>query len=781
MLRKIHNRFFKAVLSTLVLVPTLAVAQTRLNPVLPDFSSVLNPASTDGKTGREWAVVLGKALFWDQLAGSDGVACASCHYNAGADIRLQNQLSPGVHDISFSQQGDVGFGATRSDTGLVNLGDMPSGAVAAPNYTLTAQDFPLFKLQNETQRNSAITTATNDIVSSQGAFATDFQSVNAVSGRETCGPAHADVFHVNGIAGRQVALRNSQTTINSVFNRRALWDGSANNLFNGVGSFGLRDIQGNPNLRLIVAGATSQPELTHLELPNSALASQAVGPIVNNVEMSCRGRTLRDVGRKLMASNVRPLMQQDIAPTDSVLAGLIDATGKGLATQHNYKALVQKAFAPEYWNLAGRFNITDGALVTVRGRGGYSQMEHNWSMFWGLAIMLYEATLISNSSEFDQLLFTGQLTVRDIRSGPPFGCEGGDDVDPLLLRGCKIFFQSRDASTSPPGAGCNGCHGGRDLFTNAARQPNQDDAPLLQIGSVLDEPGTRPGMVDLGFQNTGVRPTFSDLKLGGVDPYGNPLSYARQYHDYLVALDNGRTQEEALAETVLDPDLKDAILRSDIFTTTANSITSLSKIHVAGAAKSPTLRNIALTPPYTSAGIFSNLRQMIQFYNRDTSRRTIAFSGDANAMGAACASGDSSGTGASGLNSYDEMTQSVESCHTNVIVGLGQLELSDCELNGTNCDPASDDIAALIRFLESLTDPSVQCDLAPFDHPSLRLTIGHRPTDNNGDGKLDDRFFVLPAVGAQGYDPTSGFCIPNSGDLFTPGMQARAGGARVGQ
>ena len=38
---------------------------------------------------------LGKALFWDMQAGADGrQACASCHYNAGADNRSRNQINP---------------------------------------------------------------------------------------------------------------------------------------------------------------------------------------------------------------------------------------------------------------------------------------------------------------------------------------------------------------------------------------------------------------------------------------------------------------------------------------------------------------------------------------------------------------------------------------------------------------------------------------------------------------------------------------------------------------
>src|SRR3954469_7030232 len=45
---------------------------------------------------RQAAIVLGKAFFWDMNAGSDGTqACASCHFNAGADPRTKNELNPG--------------------------------------------------------------------------------------------------------------------------------------------------------------------------------------------------------------------------------------------------------------------------------------------------------------------------------------------------------------------------------------------------------------------------------------------------------------------------------------------------------------------------------------------------------------------------------------------------------------------------------------------------------------------------------------------------------------
>src|SRR5690349_18066898 len=45
---------------------------------------------------RAAAIALGKALFWDTATGSDGQACASCHFHAGADNRIKNQINPGT-------------------------------------------------------------------------------------------------------------------------------------------------------------------------------------------------------------------------------------------------------------------------------------------------------------------------------------------------------------------------------------------------------------------------------------------------------------------------------------------------------------------------------------------------------------------------------------------------------------------------------------------------------------------------------------------------------------
>src|SRR3981189_1798975 len=46
------------------------------------------------------AIALGKAFFWEMQFGSDGnTACATCHFNAGADSRSFNQTDPGLRRV----------------------------------------------------------------------------------------------------------------------------------------------------------------------------------------------------------------------------------------------------------------------------------------------------------------------------------------------------------------------------------------------------------------------------------------------------------------------------------------------------------------------------------------------------------------------------------------------------------------------------------------------------------------------------------------------------------
>src|SRR5207253_629680 len=68
----------------------------------PDTLLGFQPLSTEIVKDQAALISLGKALFWDMQVGSDGVqACATCHFNAGADTRTRNQISPNLSDTNF--------------------------------------------------------------------------------------------------------------------------------------------------------------------------------------------------------------------------------------------------------------------------------------------------------------------------------------------------------------------------------------------------------------------------------------------------------------------------------------------------------------------------------------------------------------------------------------------------------------------------------------------------------------------------------------------------------
>src|SRR4030095_6052703 len=132
-----------------------------------------------------------------------------------------------------------------------------------------------------------------------------------------------------------------------VFNHRNFWNGRAQPEFNGVNPFGSRD----SNARVWYVGPLGPTQLD-ISIANASLASQAVGPPLNPVEMSAAGRTFPDLGAKLLA--LKPLGLPTVSPSDSGLGSLAAPAG-GLNT--TYAALIQKAFQPRWWNSAKTVKI----------------------------------------------------------------------------------------------------------------------------------------------------------------------------------------------------------------------------------------------------------------------------------------------------------------------------------------------------------------------------------------------------------------------------------------
>jgi cytochrome c peroxidase len=411
------------------------------------------------------AIALGKAFFWEMQFGSDGqTACATCHFNAGADSRTTNQADPGLRRVDGN-----GNPAADSNTFFAGFG---------PNHALNLTDFPLHTSLRDN----------NNIVGSQGVFRNNFNDVVLGQAAENETSIADPVWSISDGNGgtvnvRRSTPRNAPPVINAVFNYRNFWDGRAQRTFNGVNPFGA----GDPNAKLISVdpgNPNATIEVT-LRLSNSSLASQAVGPPGSDVEMSAAGRPFVKMGKKMLM--LTPLALQQVAPDDSVLGSLSAAPANGLNT--TYISMIQAAFQPKWWSSNVVVDANSNILFngTPQNTDEYSQMEYNFSMFWGVAIQMYESTLVSDNSRFDQFM------------------EGNRSALTSLEQLGLNRFEGK--------GGCINCHNGAE-FTDATVSN-----VLHHGGSVVEQlPGGR--WHDIGFHNIGVRPTDDDMGIAASDPSG---------------------------------------------------------------------------------------------------------------------------------------------------------------------------------------------------------------------------------------------------------------------
>jgi len=498
------------------------------------------------------AIQLGKALFWDMQVGSDAeTACASCHFHAGTDNRTRNTLAGGTNQA---------LDATGAANGDLTLANFPFHKMADPENRGTGGVDP---------NDPAVLQSLDDRVGAQGVVKTRFNGIQegqtVDSGRTIREGSDAQS---QGHNVRQATGRNAPSVINAVFNYSNFWDGRANHFFNGVNPFGPQDL----NARIYVNNAGTLTPLD-LSLPanqlnNASLASQAVGPPLSDVEMSWMGRTFPDLGRKLLS--LRPLALQEVHPADSSLGALRHSSGMGLNT--TYAALIQQAFQANLWNGTGDIN-------------GYSQMETNFSFYFGLAVQLYEATLVSDDSPVDRFLEGDTAALSESEQ-----------------RGLDIF---NSAATN-----CFGCHVGAEMTGHSISFATDPLEPGLLETMNMGNGGL--ATYDIGFYNIGVVPTASDPGRGADDPFGNPLSFSKQRAIINGFLPGPLTFDPAFVpapgcvpDLLADPPL---ICPPDL--------NSVSRTAVDGNFKTPGLRNIELTGPYMHNGSMATLMQVVDFYIR---------------------------------------------------------------------------------------------------------------------------------------------------------------------
>ena len=560
------------------------------------------------------AIALGKAFFWEMQFGSDGqTACATCHFNAGADSRTNNQTDPGLRRVDGN-----GFSSHDSTTFHSGFG---------PNHVLSLGDFPL---HTSTRDN-------NNIVGSQGVFRFNFNDVVLGQAAEDETGIADPVWSISDGNGgsinvRRSTPRNAPPVINAVFNYRNFWDGRAQSTFNGVNPFGT----GDPGAHLLQTDP-NDPTATievQLHLSNSSLASQAVGPPGSDVEMSAAGRPFVKMGKKMLM--LTPLALQQVAPDDSVLGGLSASPNNGLTT--NYVSMIKAAFQPKWWNSNVVVDKDSNILHTgaPQNTDEYSQMEYNFSMFWGVAIQMYESTLVSDNSRFDQFMEGNRFAL--------------SSLEQLGLN----RFQGK--------GGCTNCHNGPELTDATVSNV------LRHSGSVVEQlPGGR--WHDIGFHNIGVRPTDDDMGLAASDPSGlASLSVA---------------QLAAMGQV------------------SGTAVPAGAPVSARGAVKTPGLRNIELTGPFFLNGGQATLGQVVDFYSRG-----------------------------------------------------GDFPSSDIDPNLERASFGTQDKAAVVAFLRSLTDERVRKQSAPFDHPSLTIPNGGVVSN----GVLTEQSITIPATGAGGGAPMARFC-----------------------
>lgn len=534
---------------------------------------------------RNFAIVLGKAMFWDMQVGSDSVqSCGSCHFKALVDDRTKNQLNPN------HLGGDLRFEVSHAPVTFFNRGSKPANSEVVPS------DFPLHKLRNPNiagdplcttpivanvtnvvpaldhpvsgdvtvcDANNIIST-TNDVMSSMGVRFAKFvdipvpgptafvgntpgNSVKPDVGNRGFG-AHDPIPAMQGL--RRVEPRNTPSLFAAAMNFDNFWDGRARHDFNGGSVFGASD----PQSHVFVDDAgTLTP--TRQIIKFSSIASLATGPGLSNFEMSFDGRNWSKVGKKLLQPGAVPLANQLVDPTDSVLGPYSNFPNPGItvpphatsvAGESGYVTLIRHAYYPALWQntsmhldgcytdgnpahpnqcaagsvaipvLAPASGTTPATVVNssadpfdnfvltpaagppvANNTNQFTQMEANWSLFWGLSIQLWVQILMPDDTPYDQFLaqnpdaFMGMadttepLLVDDLANCTTAGQRNvtnqGDPGFPMGACFTEVGNFKRDPGlfaryncTAEGGVGC------QTILAGGTRQPGQPD-PLLGI------------------------------------------------------------------------------------------------------------------------------------------------------------------------------------------------------------------------------------------------------------------------------------------------------------
>jgi cytochrome c peroxidase len=418
-------------------------------------------------------------------------------------------------------------------------------------------------------------------IATPGTFQATGAGVNAIAPdvRSTTVPNIDPLADFRGTDGsnnqfRRVEPRNTPTIFQANLNFDNFWDGRARHDFNGGSVFGAADPQ---NHVFVTSTSTSPLTATRQIIRFASLASLATGPGLSEFEMSFQGRNWSKVGKKLLQDGVTPLANQLVATDDSLLGRYSNqggtactavpvadrapgspAAGKpGLCI--TYRGLIHRAFHPALWqNTAQHLNgcYTDAAnhtdhlcaagttadpfdgFVLTPAAGGatpadtyqFTQMEGNFSLFWGLSVNAWVSLLVPDDTPFDRFLDAnpdafaamgepGEAGIvqdlpncttatqrdcfravgnfqRDTNHGGTLNASDVSKPDPLL--GLDLFFSSNLSLKNPNfrSARCGECHAPPTLTDNT--MPFTFKAQLRDFLGEFNAPGIENSIEPLG-------------------------------------------------------------------------------------------------------------------------------------------------------------------------------------------------------------------------------------------------------------------------------------------
>lgn len=377
----------------------------RVSPLAPLSTEPVPQLVGSDIIDPEAAARLGKAFFWDVQVGGDGQTACATCH---------------FH-----------AGVDHRVTNTIHPGvDGRFELVGGPGETWNGVTDPLH---------------VDDVVGSQGVVRGSFIAIGVAS-PDTCAPED-DVFFGSH---RQVTGRSAPTFFGAIFNFESFWDGRADHIFNGEDSLG-------------EAGSGTR------WMENGSLASQAVGPANNEVEMACLGRLFDDLGAKIL--DRVPLTHQVIHRTDSLLGPIASWPRTGTrcgGTPCTYRGLVAEAFGSEI----------------------AANAEAQFASIWGQAIQAYASKTIPDQAPIDAFL-----------SGDASALTSSQEL------GLRIFRGELHPAT---GALCMNCHHG-PMLTDATVRFRQEAGPIHFDGG------------DTGFHNLGVDPTSADIGRGAFSESGSPM------------------------------------------------------------------------------------------------------------------------------------------------------------------------------------------------------------------------------------------------------------------